>query len=89
MEKYRNYNSVYIKNGTQENMILEYLKEHGSMTNLDALIRLGVSQATARIWGLKRRGIRVKTRPVKVVNRYGESTRIVEYYLEEKEGEKA
>ena len=38
MEKYINPNSKYIKNGSQENMILEYIKEHGSITNLEALL---------------------------------------------------
>jgi hypothetical protein len=82
MEKYRNGNSVYIKNGTQENMILDYIKTKGSITNLEALIELGVSQAPARIWGLKKRGIKIKTRPKVVLNRYGQSVRIVEYFIE-------
>lgn len=73
----------YIKNGTQENMILDYIKEHGSITTLDAVLKLGVLQAPARIWGLKRRGINIKTRPKTVTDRYGESKRIVEYYIEE------
>jgi hypothetical protein len=84
MEKYVNSNSVYVKNGNQEQMILEYIKDNGYITTLRAVRDLGVLQAPARIWGLKRRGINIKTRRKKVVDRYGETKRIVEYYIEEK-----
>ena len=81
-------NSVYIKNGNQEQMILEYIKDKGCITTLQAVRELGILQAPARIWGLKRRGINIKTRWKQVVDRYGETKRIVEYYLAEDEGEK-
>lgn len=87
MEKYKNPNSVYVKMGSQENMILNYIKEHGCITTLQAVRDLGILQAPARIWGLKRRGIKIKTRRKNVIDRYGDTKRIVEYYLEE--GEKA
>ena len=86
MEKYINPNSKYIKNGSQENMILEYIKEHGSITNLEALLKLGVMQCPARIWGLKRRGIKIATRKKRIVDRYQQTKTIVEYYIKE-EGE--
>ena len=81
MEKYINSNSVYIKNGSQENMILEYIKEHGYITNLDAIIKLGVVQCPARIWGLKKKGVQIGTRKKQVVDRYQQTKTIVEYYL--------
>jgi hypothetical protein len=85
MEKYINSNSFYIKNGTQENMILNYIKDNGYITTLIAVRDLGILQAPARIWGLKRRGINIKTRRKQVVDRYGDTKRIVEYYIEEGE----
>ena len=88
MEKYYDSNSVYIKNGNQENMIYQYIKEHGCITNLEALLKLGVMQCPARIWGLKRKGINIKTRKRTVIDRYQQKKIIVEYYIE-KEGEKA
>ena len=88
MEKYKNSNSVYIKMGTQENMILDYIKQHGSITNLQAVLDLGVAQCPARIWGLKRRGIKIATRKKQVVDRYNQTKTIVEYYIKE-EGEQA
>lgn len=81
-------NSVYIKNGNQEQMILEYIKDKGCITTLQAVRELGILQAPARIWGLKRRGINIKTRWKQVVDRYGETKRIVEYYIPQDEGEK-
>jgi hypothetical protein len=81
-------NSVYIKNGNQEQMILEYIKDKGCITTLQAVRELGILQAPARIWGLKRRGINIKTRWKQVVDRYGETKRIVEYYISQDEGEK-
>ena len=78
MEKYVNSNSVYVKNGNQEQMILEYIKDNGYITTLQAVRDLGILQAPARIWGLKRRGINIKTRRKQVIDRYGETKRIVE-----------
>lgn len=88
MDKYINSNSVYVKNGNQEQMILEYIKENGYITTLQAVRDLGILQAPARIWGLKRKGIKIATRKKEVVDRYGDTKRIVEYFIKE-EGEKA
>lgn len=83
MEKYINRNSVYVKNGSQENMILEYIKDHGSITNLEALLNLGIMQCPARIFGLKRRGVKIETRKKKVIDRYNQTKTIVEYYIKD------
>ena len=83
MQKYINSNSVYIKNNTQENMILEYIKDNGYITNLDAIMKLGIMQCPARIWGLKRRGIKIGTRRKQVIDRYNQRKTIVEYFIKE------
>lgn len=85
MERYYNLNSVYIKDGTQEQMILDYIEEHGCITTLQAIRELGILQAPARIWGLKQRGVNIKTRPKKVIDRHGREKRIVEYFIEKGE----
>ena len=87
METYRNPNSVYVKDGNQEQMILNYMKEHGSITNIEAVYNLGVAQCPARIWGLKRKGVKIGTRKKQVVDRYNQTKTIVEYFIKE-EGEK-
>lgn len=80
-----NVNSVYIKDGTQERMILEYIFENGSITTLQAIKDLGILQSPARIWGLKRRGVNIQTRRKEVEDRYGKTKHIVEYYIPEGE----
>lgn len=80
-----NVNSVYIKDGTQERMILDYIFENGSITTLQAIKDLGILQSPARIWGLKRRGVNIKTRRKEVEDRYGKTKHIVEYYIPEGE----
>ena len=76
-----NGDSVYIKDGTQERMILEYIFENGSITTLQAIKDLGILQSPARIWGLKQRGVNIKTRRKEVVDRYGKTKHIVEYFI--------
>ena len=88
MEKYINRNSVYVKKSSQENMILNYIEEHGCITNYDAIYKLGITQAPARIFGLKKRGIKIETRKKEIINRYNETIKVVEYYIKN-EGEKA
>ena len=80
-----NVNSVYIKDGTQERMILDYIFENGSITTLQAIKHLGILQSPARIWGLKRRGVNIQTRRKEVEDRYGKTKHIVEYYIPEGE----
>lgn len=82
MEKWINTNSVYIPNGTQENMIVDYIKKYGCITNLEALLKLGIMQCPARIWGLKKRGIKIQTRWKEVEDRYGKIKRVKEYYIQ-------
>jgi hypothetical protein len=86
MERFYNSNSVYVKDGNQEQMILNYIKENGSITNLQAIRDLGIMQCPARIWGLKRRGVNVQKKIKIVVDRYGQQKRIAEYYIVEEEG---
>ena len=88
MEKYVNHNSAYEKKATQENMLLRYIEEHGGITNLEALRELGIMQCPARIWGLKRRGINIKTEWITVQNRFGDYIKVKKYFIE-KEIDKA
>ena len=83
MERYYNLNSVYIPNGKQEDMIVEYIKQNGCITNIEAVYRLGISQCPARIWGLKQRGVNIKSRWKEVEDRYGKTKRVKEYYIGE------
>ena len=70
---------------TQNEMILAYLKEHGSITQLSALRDLGVMRLASRISDLRKKGIKIEDRAEVVKTRYGGETRIKRYRLAEEE----
>lgn len=69
---------------TQAQRVLEYIRETGSITQLEALQQLGVMRLASRISDLKRQGYAIKTDTVPIKTRYG-STYIARYREEETE----
>ena len=67
----------------QEERILKYLRDFGSITPLQALEDLGVMRLGARIYDLKKAGHPISRRMVTRENRYGERVSFAEYRLEE------
>ena len=67
---------------TQNERIIAYIKEYGSITQLDALRDLGVMRLASRISDLKRLGCPIISTVETVKNRYGEPCRIKRYRLE-------
>ena len=67
---------------TQNELILEYLDQFGSITPLEAMRDLGVMRLSARIADLKEEGHSIITDMATVENRFGEKTRVVRYRLE-------
>lgn len=67
---------------TQNERIIAYMKEHGSITQLDALRDLGVMRLASRISDLKRLGCPIVSTVETVNNKYGEPCRIKRYRLE-------
>lgn len=67
---------------TQADRVLEYIREHGEITSLQAINDLGVIQLPRRIHDLKRRGIPVTRTDVVERNRFGERVRHGVYRLE-------
>lgn len=47
---------IQLKKGTQKSDIIEYLKEHGSITRLEAINELGIIELPARISELEKEG---------------------------------
>lgn len=45
---------------TQNEMILAYLEKYGSITQAEAMASIGCYRLGARIWELKRRGVKIK-----------------------------
>lgn len=67
---------------TQNQRILDYINEFGSITQLEALRDLGVMRLASRISDLRRQGYSIISTRESVENRYGEKCRIKRYSLE-------
>ena len=65
---------------TQNQRILDYIEEHGSITPLDAM-SFGCMRLASRISDLKRRGFPIISTFDTVTNRYEEKVRIKRYSL--------
>lgn len=70
---------------TQNERILDYIDEFGSITQIEALRDLGVMRLASRISDLKRKGYNVISKKETVKNRYGEVTHIKRYSLGEEQ----
>jgi hypothetical protein len=68
-------------NPTQAHRVLDYMKEHGSITQLEALNEIGVMRLASRISNLKKLGYTIESKFVTVRNRYGEECRVKSYSL--------
>lgn len=68
---------------TQSERVLEYIREFGSITQLEALRDLGVMRLASRISDLKKQGHPIEGMIVCIKNRYGEECRIKRYSLKE------
>ena len=67
----------------QEQRVLNYMKDFGSITPLDAMREFGIMRLASRISDLKKRGYKISKEFEKSVNRYGEHTKYARYKLEE------
>lgn len=68
---------------SQCDMILLYLKEHGSITALDAIREFGCMRLAARISDLRERGYVIEAFDEYSNNRYGDKIRHSRYFLHE------
>lgn len=64
---------------TQNQRILKYIDEFGSITQLEALRDLGVMRLASRISDLKSLGYPIVSKTEAVKNRYGEACHIKRY----------
>lgn len=67
---------------TQNQRILDYIAEFGSITQLEALQDLGVMRLASRVSDLRRLGYPIKSETEAVKNRYQETCHIKRYSLE-------
>lgn len=66
---------------SQELLILDYLKAHGSITPQDALHEFGCFRLSARICELREMGFDIDTTLETGKNRMGQTTRYARYTL--------
>lgn len=67
---------------TQKKMVLKYMQDFGSITQLDAIRDLGILRLAARIADLKAAGIRIKTETDEARNRYGKKVKFTRYSID-------
>lgn len=66
---------------TQRDLVLDYIHEFGSITQLEALRDLGIMRLASRISELKQMGYPIKGKMEYVDNRYGKKSPIKRYSL--------
>ena len=70
---------------TQCEDILEYLRENGSITPMEAMQEFGCMRLAARITDLRERGVKIRRTMAKARNRKGQPVAFAKYVLEEDE----
>lgn len=66
---------------TQNERIIDYINQFGSITQLEALQDLGVMRLASRISDLRSRGVPIISDTEEVKNRYGEKCHIKRYRI--------
>lgn len=66
----------------QTDMVLEYMRDTGSITAMEAVEEFGCYRLSARIADLRKRGIEIQSETVTRKNRYGKSVTFSRYRLE-------
>ena len=67
----------------QTDRILQYMRDFGSITQLQAIADLGCMRLASRISELRKNGICIESRMIGVKNRYQETCWVKEYRLGE------
>lgn len=66
---------------TQNERILKYINDFGSITPMQAFQDLGITKLATRISEMRRQGIDFEKHYVKTTNRYGEDVCYMQYSL--------
>lgn len=65
--------------GKQQERVLNYMSDYGSISSLEAFRDLGVTRLSAVIFNLKRKGVQIKKVKECCKNRYGEPVHFARY----------
>lgn len=68
---------------TQCNKVLDYMRQFGSITQMEAIRDIGCMRLASRINDLREQGYAIGRRMKTGKNRYGDNIYFAEYYLEE------
>ena len=64
-------------------MLLDYMRQHGSVTGLQALSELGIMNYKGRIHDLRKMGYTIRTDYITRMNAHGEKKTFARYSLKE------
>lgn len=67
--------------GKQQERVLQYMNEHGSITSMEAFRDLGTTRLSAVIFSLRRKGHNIKSVTESFRNRYNEPIYYSRYSL--------
>lgn len=68
---------------TQQERILNYVKENGSITSWEAIKEIGCTRLAGQIFSLEKKGYKFDHVTVYTTNRYSEPTHYAKYTLRE------
>ena len=68
-----------MKRTPRKKLILDYIREFGSITPLEAIRDLGCYRLSARVHDLRKAGFNIVTTMIDVKNRYGGVSQIAKY----------
>ena len=66
----------------QNDRILRHLRDHGTITSLEAMQEYGIMRLASRISDLKKSGIPIRREMVSGKNRFGEATSYARYSID-------
>lgn len=67
----------------QRTRLLSYLEEHKTINSFEGLTKLGIWRVPNRVSELRKQGHNISSEIITYKNRFGESTQIAQYTLEE------
>ena len=66
---------------SQHQMILDFVKQNGSITPMDAFFHLSITKLSTRIGEMERKGIHFEHKPESSFNRFGKKVDYMRYRL--------
>lgn len=66
---------------TQHELVLDYIKQFGSITPMEAFTDLGITKLATRVSEMRREGIQIDGETIAVKNRFGNTCYVKRYTL--------